>query len=115
MTDVDFVPITKPHPPGEFALQRVPRAGHDLARKALGWVSPSTRITSPPPEDRSRLWQRENHSANSWQNASNLVLPPCLPHRPWRRRVDARLHFALSLEGIKHPCLIPTFPLLFFS
>ncbi|WP_081430977.1 hypothetical protein [Nitrosococcus oceani] len=65
MTDVDFVP-TKPHPPGEFALQWVPWAGHDLARKAPGWVSPSTRITSPPPEDRSRLWQRENHRGNSW-------------------------------------------------
>ncbi|ADJ28513.1 hypothetical protein [Nitrosococcus watsonii] len=74
MTDVSFVPTclradtrrqTKPHQPGEFALQRVPRAGHDLARKALGGVSPSTRITSPPPEDRLRLWQRENHSANS--------------------------------------------------
>ncbi|KFI18103.1 hypothetical protein [Nitrosococcus oceani] len=47
MTDVDFVP-TKPHQPGEFALQWVSWAGHDLALKALGWVSPSTRITSPP-------------------------------------------------------------------
>ncbi|KFI18793.1 hypothetical protein [Nitrosococcus oceani] len=87
MTDVDFVP-TKPHPPGKFALQRVPWAGHDLARKALSLVSPSTRITSPPPEDRSRLWQRENHSANSWQNASNLALV-----------LVAKFHFARSLRG----------------
>ncbi|ABA58524.1 hypothetical protein Noc_2064 [Nitrosococcus oceani ATCC 19707] len=80
MTDVDFVP-TKPHQPGEFALQWVPRAGHDLARKALGWVSPSTRITSPPTEGRSRYWQRENHSANSWKNASNLALARSLGGR----------------------------------
>ncbi|KFI24018.1 hypothetical protein, partial [Nitrosococcus oceani] len=68
MTNFNFVP-TKSYQPGEFALQWVPWAGHDLARKALSWVSPSTRITYPPPEDRARLWQRENHSANSWQNA----------------------------------------------
>ncbi|WP_244860102.1 hypothetical protein [Nitrosococcus oceani] len=87
MTDCGSVP---PHlvKSGEFALQWVPWAGHDLARKALGWVSPSTRITSPPPEDRSHLWQRENHSANSWQNASNLALA-----------LDAPFHFARSLGG----------------
>ncbi|WP_147094528.1 hypothetical protein [Nitrosococcus oceani] len=87
MTDFSFVP-TKPHQPGEFALQWVPLAGHDLARKAKSLVSPSTRITSPPPEDRSRLWQRENHSATSWQKASNLALA-----------LDAPFHFGLSLGG----------------
>ncbi|KFI19979.1 hypothetical protein [Nitrosococcus oceani] len=87
MTHFNFVP-TKSYQPSKFAFQRAPRAGHDLARKALGWVPPSTPITSPPPEDRSRLWQRETHSANSWQNASNLALA-----------LDAPLRFALSLEG----------------
>ncbi|WP_081430963.1 hypothetical protein [Nitrosococcus oceani] len=71
MTDVDFVP-TKPHPPGEFALQWVPWAGHDLARKALGWVSPSTRITSPPTEGRSRSWQQGKYTANCGRNASHV-------------------------------------------
>ncbi|ADJ27831.1 conserved hypothetical protein [Nitrosococcus watsonii C-113] len=63
MTDFSFVP-TKPHPSGKFALHRVPLAGHGLARKAKSWISPSTRITSPPTEGRLRLWQRENDSAH---------------------------------------------------
>ncbi|ABA56835.1 hypothetical protein Noc_0307 [Nitrosococcus oceani ATCC 19707] len=70
MTDVDFVP-TKPHQPGEFSLQGVFWAGHDLARKALGWVSPSTRIISPPTEGRSRSWQQGKYTANCWRNASH--------------------------------------------
>ncbi|WP_232420119.1 hypothetical protein [Nitrosococcus watsonii] len=87
MTHFNFVP-TKSYQPGEFALQWAPRAGHDLARKALSLVSPSTRATSPPPEDRSRLRQRESYSANSWQNASNLALA-----------LAAKFYFALSLGG----------------
>ncbi|KFI18825.1 hypothetical protein [Nitrosococcus oceani] len=50
MTHFNFVP-TKSYQPSKFAFQPVPRAGHDLARKAFGWVSPSTRMTSPPPEE----------------------------------------------------------------
>ncbi|ADJ28441.1 hypothetical protein Nwat_1537 [Nitrosococcus watsonii C-113] len=61
---------------------------HDLARKALRWVSPVTHITSRPPAGRSRSCQREKHTANSWQNASNLALA-----------LDAPFHFALSLGG----------------
>ncbi|WP_231561731.1 hypothetical protein [Nitrosococcus oceani] len=87
MTDFSFVPI-KLDPSGEFAPQRVLRAGHDLARKALRWVSPVTHITSRPPAGRSRSCQREKHTANSWQNASNLALA-----------LDAPFHFALFPGG----------------
>jgi len=87
MTDFNFVP-TKSHQPDKFALQRVPWAGHDLARKALSLVSPSTRITSPPPEDRSRCWQQRNYSANCWRNATHGALAPRAP-----------FHFATQLVG----------------
>ena len=89
MTDFNFIP-TKPHQSGEgeFALLRMPWAGHNFARKALGLVSSSTRITSPPTEGRLRCWQQENHSANSWRNTSNVALA-----------LAARLRFASSLGG----------------
>ncbi len=47
MADVSFV-HSKSYPSGQFALHRVPLAGHDLTRKTKRRVSPSTRITSPP-------------------------------------------------------------------
>src|SRR5699024_5683361 len=87
MTNFSFI-CSKPHQSDKFTLQRVPWAGHDFARKALGLGSPSTRITSPPPEGRLRCWQLGNMSANSWQNASNVALA-----------LAARLRFALSLGG----------------
>src|SRR5690625_3239727 len=87
MTDFNS-DLSKSHQPDKFALHRVPWAGHDFARKALGLGSPSTRITSPPPEGRLRCWQLGNISANSWQNASNVALA-----------LDAPLRFALSLGG----------------
>jgi hypothetical protein len=87
MTDFNFVP-TKSHQSDKFALHRVPRAGHVLARKALSLGSPSTRITSPPPEDRSRCWQQGKSSANLCRNAS---------YRPSRSQQSQ--NFALSLGG----------------
>ncbi|ABA57976.1 hypothetical protein Noc_1490 [Nitrosococcus oceani ATCC 19707] len=44
----------------EFALQRALWVGHDLARKTLHWVLPSTGITSRPSAGRSPSWQWEN-------------------------------------------------------
>ncbi|ABA58963.1 hypothetical protein Noc_2510 [Nitrosococcus oceani ATCC 19707] len=86
MADFDFVSI-KLHPPGEFALQWVPWVGYDLARKALGWVSPSTRITSPPTEGRSRSWQQKNIPRIVGETQVMLALA-----------LDAPFHFVLSLR-----------------
>lgn len=87
MTDFYFVP-TKSHPSDKFTLHKVPRTGHDFARKVLSWVSPSTYITSPPPEGRLHYWQQRNHSENLMLKQ---VLPALAPGAPF--------HFALRLGG----------------
>ncbi|ABA59447.1 hypothetical protein Noc_3005 [Nitrosococcus oceani ATCC 19707] len=84
MTDSGFVP-TKPHRRGEFAFLSSPRRRYDLG---LGVLTAPRALTLGP-----RLRERENHSANSWRNASNLG--PCV-----RRAVSLR-----TLTGGRHTSL----------
>ncbi|ADE13417.1 conserved hypothetical protein [Nitrosococcus halophilus Nc 4] len=82
MTDFNFVP-TKLHQSGEFAVPRGPRRRDDLG---LGVFTAPRAFTSGAPHP--RLREQENHSANSWQNASNAALA-----------LGAPFHFATLLGG----------------
>jgi hypothetical protein len=94
MTDFNFV-STKSHQSDKFALHRVPRAGHVLARKALSLVSPSTHITSPPPEDRLRCWQ-QNHYSENFTLKQHAIGP--------RARCSVRTSHS-RWGGVIHPCI----------